>query len=227
MQANLDNERQLMARFNWRWNSALVTKTMAQLAPGPTGQSMVSLENDYTGQDFTASVKAINPSLLEGGLTGMVTGEYLQAVTPKLSLGIQALWQRQAMNAGPEMVLTYAARYKALDWAATAQFVSMGVLQTSYWRRIAEKVEAGVSLNLTYMPGAPGMMGAAPKAEGLATIGAKYDFRTSQVRVQIDSQGRIGCHMEKRIVPPVSVSFVGQIDHVKVFFLSSLEQIDD
>ncbi|KAF2669882.1 mitochondrial import receptor subunit [Microthyrium microscopicum] len=216
MQANIDNERQLMARFNWRWNSALTTKTMAQLAPGATGQSMVSIENDYVGSDFTASIKAINPSLLEGGLTGMMTGEYLQSVTPKLSVGVQALWQRQAMTSGPDVVLTYAARYKSLDWIATAQMSPMGVLQTSYWRRIAENFQVGSSLSLQYMPGAPqGMMGPPAKAEGLATIGAKFDFRTSQVRMQVDSQGRIGAHIEKRIIPPVSVSFVGQIDHVK------------
>lgn len=217
MQANLDNDKSMMARFNWRWSDALVTKTMAQFQPGPTGQSMVSIENDYTGSDFTASIKALNPSVLEGGLTGMVTGEYLQSITKRLSLGLSALWQRQGLNQGPEMMLTYAARYKTPEWIASAQFVSMGVVQGSYWRKIAERVEGGVSAQLSYMQ-APGgaMMGGGAKAEGVATIGAKYDFRTSQFKAQVDSQGRVGCLLEKRLAPAVSVTFVGQIDHVKV-----------
>jgi mitochondrial import receptor subunit TOM40 len=217
MQANLDNEKAMMARFNWRWSNALVTKTMANFQPGPTGQTMVSIENDYTGSDFTASIKALNPSLLEGGLTGMVTAEYLQSITSRLSLGLAALWQRQAMSQGPEMMLTYAARYKTPEWIASAQFISLGVLQASYWRRIADRVEGGVSAQLSYAPSPSGqMMGGGAKAEGVATIGAKYDFRTSQFKAQVDSAGRIGCLLEKRLAPAVSVTFVGQIDHVKV-----------
>ncbi|MBE7180697.1 MAG: hypothetical protein INR71_05730, partial [Terriglobus roseus] len=85
MQANLDSDYSLNGRFNWRWNSALVTKTSVQLA---AGQAMCSIENDYTGADFSASVKAMNPSVLEGGLTGIFVGSYLQAVTPRLALGM-------------------------------------------------------------------------------------------------------------------------------------------
>ena len=221
MQANLDNERAVMARFNWRWNSSFVTKAVAQMEAGPTGQSMFSLENNLTGTDFSASVKAMNPSVLEGGLTGMVTAEYLQSLTSRLSLGVSALWQRRAMNEGPDTMLTYAARYKADDWIATAQLIPSGVLQASYWRRLADKVEAGVSLNLQYAPAQPGVMGGQARADGTATVGAKYDFRLAQVKAQVDSNGRIACFLEKRIVPQVAVQFVGQIDHVKVCELKS------
>jgi mitochondrial import receptor subunit TOM40 len=217
MQANLDNEKSMMARMNYRWNKALVTKLSAQLAPDNGGnQSVFSVEGDYTGSDFTTSIKAINPSLLEGGFTGMVTGEYLQSITSRLSLGINALWQRQGMNSGPETMLTYAGRYKTKDWIASARFLSMGALQTSYWRRVGDKVEAGVDLNLSFMPGQAGGMMGGGQAEGVATFGTKHEFRTSVVRTQVDSNGRIGCLMEKQVAPPVRVTFVGQIDHFKV-----------
>ncbi|RAL60921.1 hypothetical protein DID88_010246 [Monilinia fructigena] len=53
-------------------------------------------------QDFTASIKSLNPSILDGGFTGIFIGQYLQSVTPNLALGLEAVWQRAAMNQGPE-----------------------------------------------------------------------------------------------------------------------------
>jgi mitochondrial import receptor subunit TOM40 len=217
MQANLDSEKSLSARMNWRWNSALVTKTIAQMG-GPMGIGAMVVENEYTGSDFSASLKASNPSILEGGLTGTLNGEYLQSITPRLSLGLSALWQREAMNQGPNMMLTYAARYKGNDWIGSARFLSLaGLLQLSYWRRIADKVEAGVNLELS-MFGRPGgsMMGGPGRPEAEATLGAKYEFRTSTFRAQVDSSGVLGCLLEKRVAPPVALTFVGKIDHVKV-----------
>lgn len=193
-----------------------MTKTSVQLAPGP-GQSMFSMEQDYTGADFTASVKAMNPSILEGGLTGIFIGDYLQSITPRLALGLNAMWQRAAMNTGPDTLVSYAARYKGDDWIASGQLVAAGGLQLSYWRRIAEKVEGGVDVNLQVAPGAgAGMMGGPLKKEGTTTIGAKYNFRQSSFRAQLDSQGRLGVLFEKHIAPAVSVTFSGEIDHVKV-----------
>jgi mitochondrial import receptor subunit TOM40 len=215
-QANVDNDFGLLGRFNWRWTSAMVTKSSVQLAPGP-GQSMFSIEQDYTGADFSASVKAMNPSILEGGLTGIFIGDYLQSITPRLALGLNAMWQRAAMNTGPDTLVSYAARYKGDDWIASGQLVAAGGLQLSYWRRLAEKVEGGVDVNLQVAPGAGGgMMGGPMKREGTTTIGAKYNFRASSFRAQLDSQGRLGCLFEKHIAPAVSVTFSGEIDHVKV-----------
>jgi mitochondrial import receptor subunit TOM40 len=217
MQANLDSDKSLLARFNYRWNSGLVTRTTTQIAPGQ-GAAVGVLENEYQGSDFVASVKANNPSILEGGLTGTVSGDYMQSITPRLSLGLNAAWQREAMNKGPDMFLTYMARYKGNDWIGSARFMSMmGIVQLSYWRRIAEKIEAGVNLEVA-MAGNPqaAMMGMPSGPEGQATIGAKYDFRNSSFRAQVDSNGRIACMLEKRVAPPVQVTFVGQIDHIKV-----------
>jgi mitochondrial import receptor subunit TOM40 len=215
LQASIDNDFQLSGRFNYRWNSALVTKTSVQLAPGPG--AMFSLENDYSGADFTASLKAINPSILDGGLTGVIMGSYLQSVTSQLALGLEAVWNRAAVAHGPEMVVSYAARYTGTDWIASANLLAQGGVQSSYWRRLTEKVEAGVDVNLQFagLGLAGGPMGGPLRKEGIATIGAKYDFRTSSFRAQLDSQGRVGCLLEKRVAPSVQVTFAGEIDHSK------------
>ncbi|KAF2867695.1 eukaryotic porin/Tom40 [Massariosphaeria phaeospora] len=211
LQGNLDNDLQFSGRFNWRWTQAFVTKTSVQL----TSQgNMLSLENDYTGSDFSASLKAVNPSVLDGGITGMVMGSYLQAVTPRLSLGIDAFWTRPAMAYAPELNVSYAARYKAANWMACGQIVpDRGVLEASYWRRLSEKVETGINCNLAFAGIGPGGPMGAMQKEGSVTIGAKYDFRTSSFRAQIDNQGKVSCLLEKVIAPPIRVTFSGEIDH--------------
>ncbi|CAO2651853.1 Nn.00g001360.m01.CDS01 [Neocucurbitaria sp. VM-36] len=211
MQGNLDNDLQFSGRFNWRWTSAFVTKTAVQL----TSQgNMVSLENDYTGADFSASLKAVNPSLLDGGVTGMLMASYLQAVTPKLSLGIDAFWSRPATAYPPELNVSYAARYRAADWMACGQIIpDRGVLEASYWRRLTDKVETGINCNLAFAGIGPGGPMAGPQKEGNVTIGAKYDFRQSSFRAQVDNQGKVSCLLEKMIAPPIRVTFSGEIDH--------------
>ncbi|KAF2689273.1 hypothetical protein K458DRAFT_291613 [Lentithecium fluviatile CBS 122367] len=211
LQANLDNDLTFGGRFNYRWTPALVSKSSVQLS---SQGNMVSLENDYTGSDFSASLKAINPSLLDGGITGMVMASYLQAVTPKLSLGIDAFWNRPAMAYPPELNVSYAARYKAADWMACGQIIpDRGVLEASYWRRLSEKVETGINCNLAFAGIGPGGPMAGLQKEGSVTIGAKYDFRAASFRAQIDNQGKVACLLEKMIAPPIRVTFSGEIDH--------------
>ncbi|KAI9844118.1 MAG: translocase of outer mitochondrial membrane [Sclerophora amabilis] len=217
LQGNLDNDGQLSARANYRWSPSFTTKTNAQIAPGP-GQAMLQLDNDYIGQDFTASLKSLNPSILDGGLTGIFVGSYLQALTPSLAVGLEAVWQRAGIDAGPETALSYCAKYKGNDWIASAQLQAQGAVNTSYWRRLTDKVEAGVDMNLQFVGGrgrgAP-MMGGGMSKEGVTTLGAKYDFKASTFRAQVDSAGRLGCVLEKRIAPFVSLTFAGDMDHFK------------
>ncbi|KAF1983167.1 hypothetical protein K402DRAFT_339041 [Aulographum hederae CBS 113979] len=216
LHATLDSDWGLSARFNYRWSSALISKTSVQLA-GP-GQAMFSIDNDYNGADFSASLKAMNPSILEGSLTGIFVGSYLQAITPRLALGLEGVWQRQAGGYGPDCLISYAGRYKGSDWVASGQLLAGGQgMQASYWRRLTEKVETGVDLNLSFagLSGA-GMMGGGMKQEGVTTLGVKYDFQTqSSFRAQVDSQGKIGCLLEKRVAPPVQITFAGEIDQFK------------
>ena len=98
---------------------------------------MVQVENEYQGDDFAASVKVLNPSIMEGGLTAIVIGDYMQSVTPKLALGLEGVWQRASLGAKPETALSYAARYKNADWIASAQIHASGQLGGSYWRGLS------------------------------------------------------------------------------------------
>ncbi|KAI1003760.1 Mitochondrial import receptor subunit [Podosphaera aphanis] len=213
MQGNIDNDGQVSTRFNFRWSQSLVSKTQIQIAPG--NLAMAQFDNEYTGQDFSASLKSLNPSIIDGGLTGIFIGSYLQALTPKFSLGLEAMWQRAALNQGPEAAVSYCARYKGSDWILSAQLAAGGMVNTSYWRKLAEKVEVGVDckLQIAGMPASGLLVGA--QKDGQTTIGAKYDFRMSTFRAQVDSNGKLGCMLEKRIAQPVMVTFAADMDHFK------------
>lgn len=216
MQGNVDNEGQLTAVLNYQLSKSFVTKTSASISPGQP--SMFQLDADYSGQDFSASIKSINPSLVDGGLSGILVGSYLQSVTPGLALGVEAAWQRLTMGQGPETILSYCAKYKGQDWIGTAQLTGQGLLNTSYWRRLTEKVDAGVDLNLHFAPGlgGGGLMGGGLRKEGSTTLGAKYDFKLSTFRAQLDSTGKVSCLLEKRLMMPMQLSFAAELDHAKV-----------
>lgn len=218
MQGNVDNDGQLSARTNYKWNNWLVTKADTQIAPGP-GPAMLQLDNEITGKDFSAGLKAVNPSIIEGGVSGIFIGSYLQSLTPSLAVGLEAVWSRAALNAPPETAVSYVAKYRGLDWIASAQLQPQGAVSTSYWRKLTDRVEAGADLNLQFAPGSGGrggLMGSPMRKEGTATLGAKYDFRNSTFRAQVDSTGKLSCLLEKRVLPPVQLTFAGEIDHFKV-----------
>ncbi|KAK0720648.1 mitochondrial import receptor subunit tom-40 [Lasiosphaeris hirsuta] len=211
-QGNVDNEGSLSARFNWRLSPASVVKSQFQVTPGGAGQDMAQFEHEYVGNDFTASLKALNPSYLEGGLTGIFIGHYMQSVTPKLALGLEAVWQRAGMTQGPDTAVSYVARYKSQDWVASAQLQAQGALNTSFWKRLSDRVQAGVDMTLSLVPGS-GMMGGPIQKEGTTSFGAKYDFRMSTFRAQIDTKGKLSCLLEKRVAAPVTMTFAAEVDH--------------
>jgi len=214
MQAAYSSDKSLTAWGNLRWTPRFVTKTQTAIDPRQA-QTMVQIDNEYTGDDFSASVKAISPSVLEGGFTGIVIGSYLQSLTPKLALGLEGVWQRAALNAKPETAVSYCARYKGTDWIASAQYLAQGSLGASYWRRLSEKVEAGVDCQLQFAPGIGGGMFGGMRREGTTTVGVKYNFTTSVYRAQVDSAGKFGVVLEKRVAAPVTLTFAAEIDQWK------------
>lgn len=223
MQGSVDNDMQVNARFNWRWSDALVSKTQFSLGTG--NQDMAHLESEYTGSDFTTSIKALNPSFFEGGLTGIFMGSYMQSVTKKLALGMEGVWQRAALSQPPDTVMSYVAKYKSDDWIATGQLAGAGALSTTFWRKISEKCQAGIEMTLSLAPGDPagGMMMGGPsiQAEGVTTAAVKYDFRMSTLRMQVDTKGKMTCLAEKRIAPAIMMTIAAEVDHPTVCPLSN------
>lgn len=173
------------------------------------------MEHDYTGSDFSVNVKAVNPDPTD--LSGIYIGNYLQSVTKNLAVGIETLYQRTGfggpMGLGPpgqrEISSSYLAKYTGTrkDWIATAQFQSAGILQSTYWQKLGEKLEVAADLQLIVAP---------QRRDAIATVGAKYSLRQATFRAQVDSTGKVSALLEQQLAPTFSFLVAGEIDHFKV-----------
>ncbi|KAJ3492305.1 hypothetical protein NLI96_g27 [Meripilus lineatus] len=204
MQGGIDNEGSLNLRFNQGWTPTNVTKVQSQISNTP-GHSMLSLEHDYQGLDYSVNVKAINPSPAD--LSGIYIGNYLQSITKNIALGFETLYQRADPTQG-DLTTSFLAKYTGSDknWIATAQVQPAGIVQATYWQKLSEKVDVAADLQLLATPA---------RRDAIATLGAKYDLRMSTFRAQLDSTGKVSALLEQRFAPTFAFLVSGEIDHFK------------
>lgn len=216
LQGNIDNDGAVSGRIHYALLPNSTSKANIQMANGQP--PMVQLEHDYQGSDFSVNLKALNPSLLDGTFTGIGVGSYLQSLTSKLALGFETVYQAQSAAHPPDSAISFVGRYASNDWIATAQLQGQGSVVATFYRKVSDKVEAGIETSIGLQNSQAAMMGGpsqGPTISGTTTIGAKYEFRQSVFRGQIDSNGKVSCLLERRILPVVSVVFAGEIDHAK------------
>ncbi|KAG0170639.1 translocase of outer mitochondrial membrane [Apophysomyces sp. BC1034] len=201
-QGTMDNDTNLQAVVRHMWNSQLAIKLVAQMTHMP-GHSMMQVESDYTGSDYSFNVKAMNPNPME--FTGIYMANYLQSVTPKLAVGSEIVLQRPTPDM-EETAMSLVGKYTGSDFIATAQFQGLGAIQASYYQRINEKVDFGVEVNLMVQGG---------RREAVATVGGKFDFRQATFRGQIDTTGRVSAVLEEKMAPGFAFLISGDLDHMK------------
>ena len=213
MQGNIESDLSLTGRAQRVWNSAHTSRAQFQLGDSQPA-ALVQLEHDYLGPDFSLTLRALNPSITSGTLSGVYTGSLLQSVTKKLALGIETLYSMPASKEVPSDVSTsYFARYTSTNWIASVQARGTGQTVLSFYKKIADKVEAGIETEIGPNPNAM-LLGTGNLIDGTTSIGAKYEFRQSIFRGKIDSTGKVSCLVERQVLPILALSFAGEIDHV-------------
>ncbi|SCU83055.1 LAMI_0C01838g1_1 [Lachancea mirantina] len=222
IQGNIDNDLSLSGRLNYGWDKNNISKVTLQLAQGqPT---MCQLEQDFQGSDFSLNLKALNPTISSQGIfTGVAVGSILQSISPQFALGLEAIYSRGQAAAPADSAVSYVTRYVSSkqDWIFSGQMQANGALVASFWRKIAPNVEAGLETNLqaSVAPitdpviGTP--IGLQPTIEGSTTLGCKYEYRQSVFRGSLDSNGKVACFLERKILPTLSILFCGEIDQFK------------
>lgn len=238
----VDNEGSITGRFNYGWSPANTTKFAIQVSFFPdrtdrttellaadiarlrsdqlpnsaTAPSMLSVEHDRVGKDYTISLKSYNPSPVD--LTGSYIAAYLQSITPHFAVGVETLYQRPTPDV-EDCSVGYLAKYHRVErdemgqhlkgsWIATAQVMSQGIWQATYWKKLADRVDAGVDLMV--MPALDPR-----ERKAVATAGVKYDFRMATFRGQVDSTGKVAALLEQRFSPAFAFLVAGEIDQVK------------
>ena len=195
----------------------LTLLSLPQLAAGAAAPSMFSLEHDRVGKDYTLSLKSYNPSPAD--FTGSYIAAYLQSLTPHFAVGVETLYQRPTPDM-EDCSVGYIAKWHDVkkdeqgqaakdSWIATAQIMSQGIWQATYWKKLAANIDAGVDLICV-----PALNPRERKA--VATAGVKYDFRQATFRGQADSTGKVSALLEQRLSPAFAFNVAGEIDHVKV-----------
>ncbi|KAL1925649.1 uncharacterized protein VTP21DRAFT_532 [Calcarisporiella thermophila] len=202
LQGTVDNDGNVTARVNYAWNQKNTTKIQAQIS-GQPGHSMLQVEHDHLGSDYSVSLKAVNPSPAES--TGIYLLSYLQSITPRLALGVETVYQRPTSEV-EETLTSVVAKYTGDNCVATVQAQGMGALHASYYHKLGEKVDVGTEIQL---------LSAGGRRDGVTTFGALYQFRQSSVRAQIDTTGRVSAVIEERMAPGFSFLVSGDLDHVK------------
>jgi mitochondrial import receptor subunit TOM40 len=202
LQGTMDNDTNLNGVFRHAWSPKTATKVVAQLTNMP-GHSMLQVEQEVNGSDYSLTFKTMNPNPLE--LTGLYMASYLQSVTQNLVVGSEIVLQRPTADM-EETAMSLVGKYTGADYIATAQFQGVGAIQASYYQRINEKVDFGVELNLMVQNG---------RREAVATVGGKFDFRQATFRGQIDTTGKVSAVLEEKMAPGFSFLISGDLDHMK------------
>ncbi|KAF8334310.1 eukaryotic porin-domain-containing protein [Cantharellus anzutake] len=205
MQGNVDHEGNISSRFNYGWTPSSVTKMQAQIASSPVGHSMLQVEQDHQGSDYSWNLKTVNPSPTD--LSGLYVGSYLQSVTKNLALGCETLYHSALLPGQPsDFSTSFLAKYAAKEWIATAQLQPAGILQATYWHKLGEKLEVAADLQVIVSPF---------RRDAVATVGARYNLRTATFRAQLDSSGKVSALLEQQLAPTFAFLVAGEIDHVK------------
>ncbi|KAG0149977.1 hypothetical protein CROQUDRAFT_668869 [Cronartium quercuum f. sp. fusiforme G11] len=205
-QGSIDNDATLMGRFNYRWGAQDISKLQIQWPSSTTSPSVTQLEHDRRGQDYALSLKIYNPNPTES--SGIFIAQYLQSLHPRLSLGLESVWQIQPPM--EDANLSYLLKWNSSkkDWISTFALQAQGVMQATYWQKLSERVEAG--LELVFLPHP-----SPRERKALTTAGLRYDLRQATVRAQLDTTGKVSMLLEHRIAPSFTFSIAGELDHFK------------
>ncbi|XP_059454138.1 mitochondrial import receptor subunit TOM40-1 isoform X2 [Corylus avellana] len=128
----------LTTRVKCDLTDRLSIKVNAQLTNEPhMSHGIVNI--DYKGKDYRTQFQLGN-----GALFG---ANYIQSVTPHLSLGGEVFWAGQHRKSG----VGYAARYETDKMVAAGQVATTGMVALSYVQKVSEKVSLASDLIYNYM----------------------------------------------------------------------------
>jgi mitochondrial import receptor subunit TOM40 len=173
LHGTIDTDGNLQARANYLWTPSFVTKIQAQVSTAAydhfdiltdhcaalfnilqllstPGHSVLQLEQDYQGADYSLNVKTVNPSPVDS--TGIFILSYLQSVTQRVALGTEIVYQRMTPEI-EETLKQFVVKYTGDDCIATLNYQELGAIQASYYQKINEKVEFGSELQVVLAGG--------------------------------------------------------------------------
>uniref|UniRef100_A0A7N0RB05 Mitochondrial import receptor subunit TOM40 n=1 Tax=Kalanchoe fedtschenkoi TaxID=63787 RepID=A0A7N0RB05_KALFE len=181
----------LSARVRCNITDKLAFKANAQLTQEPH-MSHGIFNFDYEGSDFRTQFQLGN-----GALFG---ANYIQSVSPRLSLGGEVFWAGQHRKSG----VGFAARYNTPKTVATGQVASTGMVALSYVQKVTEKVSLATDFMYNYL-----------SRDVTTSVGYDYILRQCRLRGKIDSNGVAAAYLEERLNMGLNFILSAEVDHSK------------
>ncbi|CAL8139949.1 unnamed protein product [Orchesella dallaii] len=193
----------LNAQGFFNWSEALKTKFVVQVMNSKFAGTQLGL--DYKGRDFTASATLANFNLFNE--TGIGVVHFLQAITPKLCVGAELMYQQAPqIPGGAATALTCSGRLTT-DESVWSAFAGTNNLGLSYYRRLNEEIQLGIELENSYQ-----------QQQLIAAIAYQFDLPKANfsMKAMIDNNWTVTGVLEKRLLPmPFNLSICGSLNHVK------------
>jgi mitochondrial import receptor subunit TOM40 len=181
----------LTGRVKYDVSDALSLKLQTQLTK-EKGYSQVMLDVDAKGLDWQAQLKLGN-----GAFYGC---NYIQSVTPALSLGGEAFWLGAQRKSG----VGVAARHATESAVSTAQLASTGLISLTYVQKVSEKVSLASDFMYNWN-----------SREATASCGYDYVLRQCRLRARVDSHGSVAAFLEEHLNIGVNFLLSAEVDHAK------------
>ncbi|XP_021761841.1 mitochondrial import receptor subunit TOM40-1-like [Chenopodium quinoa] len=187
----VSHDGRLNARLKCDLTDNLTLKGNAMLSSEPH-QSQGMGTFDYKGNDYRAQ--------LQLGSGTLIGANYIQSVTPNISLGGEIFWTGQHRKSG----VGYAARYNNDKTVATGQVASTGMVALSYVQKVSEKLSFATEFSYNHM-----------SKDVTATVGYDAVLRQARVRGKIDSNGCVTGFLEERLNLGLTFLLSAELDHKK------------
>jgi len=181
----------LNARVKCDLTDNLMLKVNAQLTQeAHYSQGMFNF--DYKGSDYRAQFQI--------GNNAFYGANYIQSVTPNLSMGTEMFWLGHQRKSG----IGFACRYNTDKMVGTLQVASTGIVALSYVQKISEKVSLASDFMYNHM-----------SRDVTSSFGYDYLLRQCRLRGKIDSNGVVAAYLEERLNMGVNFLLSAEIDHCK------------
>ncbi|KMZ58667.1 Mitochondrial import receptor subunit TOM40 [Zostera marina] len=187
----LGTDGRLNGRVKCDLTENLILKINASLTNEPHySQGMFNF--DYKGKDFRSQFQI--------GNNAFYGANYIQSVSPHLSLGTEIFWLGHQRKSG----IGFAARFNTDKWVGTAQVANTGIVALSYVQKVSEKVSLASDFMYNHMSG-----------DVTSSFGYDYILRQCRLRGKIDSNGTVAAFLEERLNMGVNFILSAEIDHRK------------
>ncbi|XP_078159882.1 mitochondrial import receptor subunit TOM40-1-like [Carex rostrata] len=181
----------LNARVKCDLTDNLTLKINAQLTNEPHfSQGMFNF--DYKGKDYRSQFQI--------GNNAFYGANYIQSITPNLSMGSEIFWLGHQRKSG----IGFAARYNNDKMVATGQVASTGIVALSYVQKVSEKVSLAADFMYNHMT-----------RDVTSSFGYDYILRQCRLRGKIDSNGVVAAYLEERLNMGVNFVLSAELDHPK------------